>query len=124
MSCLARAIPAVRADAAANARARTGARRRMCGGPPSGTAPAALGGAPAGVAGARGAGASRGRLDVPSRECNAPLPAPRSRRGNPAVSTRNGATAPQADAVGQDAYNKAMAEYSTVSYTHLRAHET
>ena len=69
-----------------------------------------------GVAGARGAGASRGRLDVPSRECNAPLPAPRSRRGNPAVSTRNGATAPQADAVGQDAYNKAMAEYSKTPF--------
>ena len=81
-----------------------------------GSAHAALGGAPAGVAGARGRGASRGRLDVPSPECNAPLPAPRSRRGNPAVSTRNGATAPQADAVGQDAYNKAMAEYSKTPF--------
>ena len=46
---------------------------------------------------------------------NLPLPAPRG-RANPSKSTRTAATAPAGEGVGQDAYNKAMAEYSKTPF--------
>ena len=111
MSCLAGLNPALHGAVAPRTSARMTSSSRKSSVPPRA---AFGGGAPRAFTGA-GRWKLEGSDGLVAHRGNLPLPAPRG-RANPSKSTRTAATAPAGEGVGQDAYNKAMAEYSKTPF--------
>ena len=111
MSCLAGLNPALHGAVAPRTSARMTSSSRKSSVPPL----AAFGGGAPRAFTCAGRWKLEGSDGLVAHRGNLPLPAPRG-RANPSKSTRTAATAPAGEGVGQDAYNKAMAEYSKTPF--------